>query len=425
MNTSLIFSQYRLRVESQGIYNFQKYQTKLYSGIVDMSAKVDFDYHHSTRRSMKFGAVTTNHYFTPQGYYELNELNSREIEYEEHYVSQESAIYLEDKYHFNSRLVSESGIRISHFYATGKNYLRAEPRIAFRYEPNKSSAWKIAYSIMNQYVHLLSTTGINLPTDLWVPTTSTLGPQTSQQIAGGYSRIIKKLKANLSVEAYYKKSKGVIGYKEGASFIEVSNTGEPVKVNWERNVTQGQSWSYGAEVLLQKKFGKFNGWIGYTLSWTFLQFDELNRGQKFYARYDRRHDVSLVGTYRFSDAITMSATWIYGTGNAITLPESRFFAVSNDPTNPDFSLGLPGQTVTEYGLRNQYRMSPYHRMDIGVQVQKQKKYWKRTWEISLYNAYNRKNPYFYFISTDNSGKSTLKQMSLFPVLPSISYSFKF
>lgn len=425
MNTSLVFSQYHLRVESQGIYNFQKFQTKLYSGITDMSAKVDFDYRHSTRRNMKFGAISTFHYFTPQGYYELNELNDREISSEEHYVSQESAVYLEDEYHFNSRLTSQSGIRFSHFYATGKNYLRAEPRFALRFEPNNRSAWKIAYSIMNQYVHLLSTTGINLPTDLWVPTTSTLGPQTSQQIAGGYSRSIKKLKANLSVEAYYKKSKGVIGYKEGASFIEVSNTGEPVKVNWERNITQGQSWSYGAEFLLQKKFGKFTGWLGYTLSWTFLQFDELNRGEKFYARYDRRHDISVVGTYHYSDDITISATWIYGTGNAITLPESQFFAVIHDPTNPDFGSNLSGTTVTEYGLRNQYRMSPYHRMDIGVQFHKQKKYWKRTWEISLYNAYNRRNPYYYFISTDATGKSSLKQLSLFPVLPSISYSFKF
>jgi len=425
MNTSLIFSKYNLNVGSQGIYNYQKYETKLYSGIADFSAKVDFDYKHSTRRSMKFGAVSTYHYFTPQGYYELNELNKREISSENHFKSQENAVYIEDQYHFSSRLVSESGIRFSHFYATGKNYIRAEPRLGLRFEPTKHSAFKLAYSIMNQYVHLLSNTGINLPTDLWVPTTSTLGPQTSQQIAAGYSRTLKKLKANFSVEAYYKKSKGVIGYKEGASFIEVDNTGEAVKVNWERNVTQGQSWSYGAEFLVQKKLGKFTGWVGYTLSWTFLQFDELNRGEKFYARYDRRHDVSVVGTYHFSERITLSATWVYGTGNAITLPESKFFAVTNDPSNPDFRSSLPGQVVTEYGLKNQYRMSPYHRMDIGVQFHKKKKYWDRTWEISLYNAYNRKNPYYYFVATDKNGKNSLKEVSLFPILPSVSYSFKF
>lgn len=237
--------------------------------------------------------------------------------------------------------------------------------------------------------------------------------------------MLKKFKASISIEAYYKKSKGVVGYKEGTSFIEVSNTGEPVKVNWERNVTQGQSWSYGAEFLVQKKVGDFTGWIGYTLSWTFLQFDELNRGEKFYARYDRRHDISVVATYRLSETITLSGTWVYGTGNAITLPESRFYAVVNDPANPDFNLGPPGETVTEYGLRNQYRMSPYHRMDLGIQFHKQKKYWKRTWELSLYNAYNRRNPYFYYIATDTDGKTNLKQMSLFPVLPSISYSFEF
>lgn len=424
-NTSLVLSNYKLRVESGGTYDYKKYLLKLYSGITDISLKSDFDYNHSARRKMRFGAISTFHYFVPQGYYELNEVNGRELQGEEHYPSQESAIYLEDDYQITSKFSSGSGLRFTHFIASGKSYVRAEPRLLLRYELDKKNAFKVSYTLMNQFVHLLSTTGIGLPTDLWVPSTKSLAPQQGHQIAGGYGRSLKRIKTFLTIEAYYKKSNGVIGYKEGATFVEVSADNEPIKVNWEQNVTQGQSWSYGTEVLLQKKVGKLSGWIGYTLSWTWLQFDELNRGEKFYARYDRRHDISVVGIYHVSERLTISGTWVYGTGNAITLPESRFYAVTHDPNSNGYSSGINGLIVSEYGLKNQYRMSPYHRLDFGLQYHTKHKKWEGTWEFSIYNAYNRKNPYFYYVSTDGNGENTLKQMSFFPILPSISYSFKF
>jgi hypothetical protein len=185
------------------------------------------------------------------------------------------------------------------------------------------TAIKASYAIMNQYIHLLTNTGIGLPTDLWVPTTTNVLPQQSNQIAGGVTRDFEK-NYFISIEGYYKTMNNIIGYKDGAYFLDFENIdSDPDNKQenaWEKNVTQGQGWSYGMEFLLQKKSGKFSGWVGYTLSWSQLQFDDLNNGKKFFARYDRRHDISLVGIYKFSERFKLAATWVYGSGNAVTLP---------------------------------------------------------------------------------------------------------
>jgi hypothetical protein len=221
----------------------------------------------------------------------------------------------------------------------------------------------------------------------------------------------------------------VIGYKEGASFM---NLDEPTSVsdnNWEAKVTEGDAWSYGLELLLQKKEGRLSGWIGYTLSWTQMQFDSINFGRKFWARYDRRHDLSLVAIYKLNKHITVSGTWVYGTGNSVTLPTSEYIVGHHDSNKhtldpSDFS----GFKVKEFSARNNFRMNAYHRLDIGIQFHKEKKWGERIWEISVYNAYNRKNPFFYtpdYKVVDNVNYGFLNQVSLFPIIPSISYSFKF
>jgi hypothetical protein len=281
---------------------------------------------------------------------------------------------------------------------------------------------------MNQYVHLISNTGIGLPTDLWVPTTARIAPQQSQQVAIGMAKDFTDKGITLTTEAYYKKSDNILGYKEGASFLLIDDGPEGAnQVSWENNVTAGQAWSYGLELLVQKKVGRFSGWVGYTLSWTQLQFDSLNFGKKYYARYDRRHDVSVVGIYELSPKITISGTWVYGTGNAITLPIGEYFA---KPHQPGGFSGYSMSSVNDYGPKNSFRMAAYHRMDIGIQFHKKKKWGERTWEISFYNAYSRKNPFFYYIDSryDNSTQTEtrfLKQVTLFPIIPSFSYSFKF
>jgi hypothetical protein len=160
-----------------------------------------------------------------------------------------------------------------------------------------------------------------------------------------------------------------------------------------------------------------------------MQFDSLNFGKKFYARYDRRHDISLVGTFRLNDHITLSGTWVYGTGNAVTMPVSIYTAPEYSHIFLDNHDHIRGLTIKEYGPKNNYRMAPYHRLDLGIQFHKKKKWGERIWEISIYNVYNRKNPFFYNIDQvsvyDGRTYTRLKQVSLFPIIPSFSYSFKF
>jgi len=291
---------------------------------------------------------------------------------------------------------------------------------------------------MNQYIHMISGTGISLPTDLWVPTTDRVRPQQSKQVAFGLVKDIRKPELALSLEGYYKTMDNVIGYKEGASFFDLDNANSAVGINWEDNVTAGRSWSYGMEVLLQKKEGRFNGWIGYTLSWTQMQFDSLNFGKKYYARYDRRHDISVVGTYKLSDRITLSGTWVFGTGNAVTLPMSEYITTTHVITDNerfrhfdfyrDKLLDMYERVVNDFGEKNNFRMKPYHRLDIGIQFLKKKKWGDRTWEISFYNIYNRKNPFYYYTDyrydeTTKKEYGFLKQVSLFPIIPSFTYSF--
>jgi hypothetical protein len=282
---------------------------------------------------------------------------------------------------------------------------------------------------------MLSNTGINLPTDLWVPVTDRVKPQSSQQIALGIVKDIDKHNIAISLEGYYKTMNNVLGYKEGASFLELNEPSDITAPKWEDNVTAGHSWSYGAEFLIQKKGGKLTGWIGYTLSWTQMQFDSLNFGQKFYARYDRRNDISVVAMYKLNDHINLSGTWVYGTGNAVTLPLSsympqfhRFISTERPDYENNGYFGMIYLQAEEFGEKNSYRMRSYHRLDLGIQFHKNKKWGERIWEISVYNAYCRFNPFFYYSDMkyeNNKEYGVLRQVSLFPIIPSFTYSFKF
>ncbi len=429
-NTAFVFTNYKFGIkysqESPGDFTSLNYS----SGIRDFSIKHDFDFSPVPDHYLKFGFISTYHRFTPSAVVLKSSYgpdNSSEVKTLE---ALESGIYIEDDWRISSRLKTNIGFRLSHFNTQGKSYVRPEPRFAARYILRENLSLKASYALMNQYLHLLSNTGIGLPTDLWVPATKRIRPQQSQQVALGGAMDIPKYKLLVSLEGYYKWSKDVIGYQEGASFLLVDDPGgneEPV--NWEDNVTPGKGWSYGLEFLVQRKFGKFTGWIGYTLSWSQLQFDSINYGKKYYAKYDRRHDISVVGIYKINDHITLSATWVFGTGNAITLPLTEYSLPDHDPAG-----GTPHQThaqfnrwfVNDYGEKNNFRMAPYHRMDIALQFHRKMKHWDRTFELGFYNLYNRKNPFFYYVGYDSSGQQRkLKQISLFPIIPSVSWTIKF
>jgi outer membrane receptor for ferrienterochelin and colicin len=327
------------------------------------------------------------------------------------------------------------GYRLSNFVMKDNVYWGWEPRLNARYLINEHWSVKGGYARMNQYMHLLSNTGIGLPTDLWVPATERVRPMRSDQWALGTTKDFEGKDWSITLEGYYKLMDNVLHYKEGASFLETGVLNEDSEISWQDNVTSGQGESYGTELLLQKPTGKLSGWIGYTLSWTKLQFDDLNNGQPFFARYDRRHDFSAVAIYELSEDITLSGTWVYGTGQAITLPNASYQVMQHDPNSINgFSggyydyfgaLNQQGMSVQDFGSKNSFRMAAYHRLDLAIQFHKQMKRADRTIELGLYNAYNRRNPFFYQINTRNNGQSYLSQISLFPVLPSISWNYKF
>lgn len=431
-NTSFIFSNYKFNISlEENNQNEQEFSLNYLSGIRDIGIKYDLDYLPNPQHSVRVGILSTYHRFKPSALVvkdtEIDKI-TRKIE---NIDVVETGIYAEDTYKPFPQLRLNAGMRLSYFAAKNKSYLRPEPRLAVSYNLREDLALKASYASMNQYVHLLSNTGIGLPTDLWVPSTQRVAPQQSRQVALGLAKDIAAHDLTLTLEGYYKKSDNIIGYKEGASFLLIDDPESAEKVNWENNITAGQGWSYGMEFLLQRKVGKFSGWLGYTLSWTQLQFDSLNFGQKYYARYDRRHDISVVGIYTPNDRITLSGTWVYGTGNAVTMPQAEYEVRENIPSTytTDYNNNYFPQNATYYGEKNNFRMAPYHRFDIGIQFHKKKRWGERTWEVSFYNAYNRKNPFFYMLQSEYVGPDEnqirIKQISLFPILPSVSYGFKF
>lgn len=424
-NTSFIFSRYNLGINaSYSADRTDLYSMEFNSGIRDFSLKHDFEYSYNLQHQIRFGAIATNHFFTPRAVQEKGQFVENTGLRQETYNTVESGVYVEDNWRISNRLRANVGLRISHFVAESRHYVRPEPRLSASYLINSKNSFKASYANMNQYVHLLSNTGIGLPTDLWVPATKRVGPQNSHQVAIGWQNEMRRPKLHFSLEGYYKKMNGVITYVEGANFFGIEENIAGNAPKWEQNITTGQGWSYGIEALLQKKLGDFTGWIGYTLSWTQMQFDEVNNGKKFYARHDRRHDVSVVGMYKLSKSVTFSGTWVYGTGNAITLPVAQAYMPNHIP-GVDMGF-IDNRQVTLYTERNAFRMAAFHRLDLGVQFTKKLDKAEQTIEVSVYNAYNRQNPFFYYVNYSSSGnRRVLTQVSLFPLIPSITYSLKF
>ncbi len=439
-NASAVYSKYlfgiseRYIVEDEG----KDYYAEYNSGIRDLTLKYDIDFIPSPKHWIKAGVVTIFHRFNPHAFVEVDVPHNIDIHNVSYAYGTESGLYIEDTWEPFNILKINAGLRYSYFTSDRSNYIFPEPRISAALRFRNDIAVKGSFAIMNQFIHMISNTGISLPTDLWVPTTGRVKPQQSRQLALGLVKDASGSGLELSLEGYYKKLDHVLGYKEGASFLNLDEAGSGSGINWEDNVTSGRGWSYGMEFLLRKKTGSLTGWIGYTLSWTQLQFDSLNFGRKYFARYDRRHDISLVGIYKLNKNIVISGTWVYGTGNAVTLPLSEYTAAEHlpgdlrDPSDPDgfdsHHIDPAGPVVKDYSQKNNFRMAPYHRFDLGVQFHKEKKWGERTWEISVYNLYNRKNPFYYYIQYNTvNGKEhgVLTQVSLFPVIPSVTYSFRF
>lgn len=421
MNTHLTYTRYQFDVgvaqedrftDSNGQRRDEKYSLNYLSNIQDVSVKSDFDYVPNPNHYIRFGGQYIRHQFRPgalqtEGSTDpaQNKATGRRI------GADEASLYAEDDVKLTDRLKVNVGLRVNNFLVDKKLYPSLEPRLAARFLLTEDWALKAAYARTTQYVHLLTNSGIGLPTDLWVPATAKIKPQTAQQFSLGAARNLRfgGEDFELSMETYYKPMQNLIEFREGADFVGTTDD------NYETKITSGQGWAYGAELFLQKKTGKTTGWIGYTLAWSNRRFAELNQGQLYPYKYDRRHDFKLVVIHEFSPTLTLSGTFVYGTGNAVTLSQGRY------------SLGpSSGPPFEDYGSRNSYRMAAYHRLDLDLSHTKKKRWGEVVNSISVYNAYNRKNPYFIYLGrAQGSNELSYRQVSLFPFLPSFSKSFRF
>ena len=394
------------------------------SKLIDAAAHTDWLYE-SEQHSVHFGAGYELHTFRPQiGNLMFAEMGMSELNFDTVYTSSttfghEAYLYAEDTYKPVNWFTLNCGLRASMYGIRGKVYPSIEPRVGMRFLLHKDVAFKASYSYMSQYVHLLSNTSISSPTDLWVPVTADIPPMRSMQVAAGLSYDILG-QAELSVEGYYKRSTNLVEYKEGASFFGLSGSG------WEDKVAVGDGWSYGVELLLQRKVGPVTGWIGYTWSRTMRQFDRegmvINNGKPYHAKYDREHDLSITLQYRITPKFEIAGTFVYGTGSRATLATQKYF----EPQERVW--------VDYISERNNFQMPDYHRLDLALNWHlphkrsgdpaKSKGGWLKDAEhlvsLSVYNVYCRKNPYMMIIEGNK-----LMQISLFPILPTVSYGFKF
>jgi hypothetical protein len=417
-NTSIVWTKYNFNLNDDYYRKFNDIvtasNTNYLSSIEDKGIKTDFDYFINLNQRIRYGFSITQHSFNPQI------INSKfandSLSSSEPLRNFETTFYAEYESKLTSKLSANTGIRTNIYEILNKNAWFIEPRFVLTYQFQKALSTKISYAKTSQFIHQLSNTGVGFPTDLWVPASEKAPIAYAHQLAFGLNKDFPK-SYSLSVETYYKWLYNIINYKDDVTFV--STTNEKKSNFYEQKITSGKGWAYGTEVLMKKNAGKFTGWIAYTLSWSIRQFEDLNYGKPFYSRQDRRHDFEIIGTYKVNKKIKLSANWIYTTGNSITAPLATYAG---------FAFDMVGYIY--YGQMNAYRTKPIHRLDIGVQLFKKRKKIESFWDFSIYNAYNRQNPFYYSVETlqnqqQQVTKYLLRSRALFPIIPSISYNFKF
>lgn len=409
-DTYLLFSDYSYQSENE----FRSLLYNLESKIENYSVKSDFSYFPNTKHFIKFGATATFHNFIIGKSKTVN-FGEESIGSGSNLHATEAGIYISDEYEINPSWSLNNGLRITTFTDDSSFFAGLEPRLSVRRMLNEKISIKASYARMYQYLHLASNSGASLPNDIWYPANRFVKPQLSDQVAAGINFYLFDKTIFISNEIYYKWMQRQIDIKEGANVLDFPNIHEGFAV--------GKGWAYGDEIYIEKKEGKTTGWIGYTLSWTWKQFDEINGGKPYPSRYDRRHNISFVIMHKLSERLTLSGTWVFASGNAVTLPLARFYFQDITGTNPSIgNIFMP---------RNSFRMPSYHRMDIGLVWKLKPRRGEADLTFSIYNVYNRRNPYYITFEEVRDPTRTYvdryraKQVSLFPVIPSVTYNFKF
>ena len=433
-NTTLTYSRYNVNVLAQADYkqdtSFSNNFAKYLSGIKDWGGKMDFDYVMNPQHRFRFGGGGTYHIYEP-GAFQIKSKDGN-INFDTTLGSKptysfEPYIYAEDEMQLGA-LKANVGLHFSGFSVQNVFYTSLQPRLGLNYPLSNDVSLKASFTTMQQYINLLTNERIGLPTDLWVPSTKNIKPQQSWQAAIGVAKTFKDA-YEISIEGYYKDMKNVISYKEGSSFLNIDG-------NWEDKITQGKGQAYGAEFFIQKKEGKTTGWIGYTLSRNNRQFNDLNNGATYPFKYDRLHDFEILVIHKFSKRFTLSGTWQYGTGNAVSLPTSLYRLPYQSTPYQNGGTTNPYTYFQDYSInsgKNDFRMPAYHRMDVNFEFSKKKKHYTRAWVLGAYNLYSRANPIFLSLGYKSvkqpNGQYTqervIRQFSLFPIVPHFAWNIKF
>ena len=429
-NTALLFSRYRFDVFARdenfdtGYQDAAAYSARYRSGIRDLGARVDLDFVPGPAHYVRFGGGATRHRYSPGAVQSrASETGGPDLERSlaasPEIDATEAFVYVEDDLRLSRALTLNLGLHGSGFAVGRERFVSLQPRLAARLRVGDATAVRASYASMEQYIHLLTNSGVGLPTDLWLPATDRVAPQSAHQVALGVTRTFGP-SVEVSVEGYAKTMRGLIEYRDGASFLNTAFD------DWETQVVSGDGRAYGVELFVQKKTGRTTGWVGYTLAWSDRQFDALNRGARYPYRYDRRHDIAVVLGHKLTDRIEFAANWVYGTGPAVTLPLGRAPSFNDDPA---FRTGFfYADPVSDYGERGGYRYPAYHRLDVALNFHRKTKWGEGIFTLGAYNAYNRKNPFFISLDETYDGevvRPVFKQVSVFPVIPAISYQFKF
>lgn len=425
-NTSLTYSNYSNKINMGAIgFNSEQTISTIRSSVIDKGLKIDFDYIPNPKHHIKFGGGYTQHELNPTT--TIEDLTNRTtVKNGTPYFADDASMYIESQTQITNKWTIIPGIRFSYF-KTNTGYFRAEPRFNTIYQLPRN--WNIngSYSLMNQYMHLVPLlSNFGLPSDLWVGSNNDIKPQRGHIItAGVLKKSIKNRPFSFGIEGYYKIITDVTAMKEGASLFQLLalNANGPQVSNVSDLLTQGKSKAYGIEFVVKKESKKLSAQLSYTISKTEMEFTTINRGEKFAASYDRLNDLGIFVSYKTNKHFSFALTWIYGTGSPITLPVSEFIPVS----------GIPGQgafPVYYYDSKNNVQLKAYHRLDVSFQYTHTiAKTIISNIELSLFNTYNRRNPLYYRIEYvddgNGNGKRVLKQTSLFPIIPSLSWTLKF
>lgn len=421
LNTSISYTRYNNAVSTR----YTGISLNLASGIEDAQIKTDLTVALGNQHTLRAGANGIYHYFSI-GQLSAKSDDGLNFERGTKLPAAEWAAYISDEWRISSKVSMAFGLRLNNFHTEGKWHTGLAPRWNFRYLPHKDIAIKLSYARSYQFMHLVTPATSTLPTDLWYPSTQNVAPQFSDIVAAGVSFALGK-SYYLNIEGYYKWLHQQLDFKDGARIF--------INQRLDEEFIRGRGWSYGGEFYLEKKAGALRGWIGYTLSWTWRQFDATNGGRPFHPINDRRHDISAVLLWDLPFTgpkfpITVSASWVYGTGKSVTVPRSRY--IQTDITGTNLFQFIP-----IYNERGNYRLPAYHRLDLGF-VWKlyplSGKRFKSDLTLSVYNIYDRRNAFFMYInavySQDSSGGLSAfpdrlegRIVSLFPIIPSLTWNF--